>query len=65
MWLERFSGEGFIQLASFDVSGWVSSALNALGHICSLKVRYLNLVSFFASASHRKNSDVVTIQLRW
>ncbi|USD95743.1 hypothetical protein CTT30_06380 [Vibrio coralliilyticus] len=60
-----FSGESFIQLASFDVSGRVFSVFSALGRACSLKVRYLNLVSFFVSANHRKNSGGVVIQARW
>ena len=59
------SGEGFIQLSSFDVSGLGFSVFSALGRVYSLEVRNLNLVIFFVSVNHRKNIGVVAIQFRW
>ncbi|USD95788.1 hypothetical protein CTT30_06675 [Vibrio coralliilyticus] len=65
MWLEHFQEKVSFNWQVLMLVAECLLFLSAFGPVCSLKVRYLNLVSFFASVKHRKNGDVVVIQLRW
>ncbi|USD95746.1 hypothetical protein CTT30_06395 [Vibrio coralliilyticus] len=65
MWLKRFQVKVSFNWQALMLVAECFLVLSALVQVYSLVISYLNLLSFLASANHRKNSDVVVVRLWW